>query len=271
MNFDDEEKSQIGDQELDNLILGTVQAQRLVDKNADVFVQLMENEGWEKDIVALGYRRKQLDLFNRLLTDAQFFESYCADSDFTPEQAWQKFFENNHWIFGYGLSYQFLSSLTDRKLEQIVRGFAIGTPGKRTDALMKTRGVLGALCFVEIKRHDTELLKPSPYRPGAWSPATHVIGGISQLQSTVRAAQREFGDQLQPVDRDGNPTGELVSVVSPKSFLVVGRLSEFETSSGPNMQKFSCFEDFRKSITCPELITFDELYQRASYIVEHTQ
>ncbi len=271
MSFEDDEKSQISDQDLDNLILGSVQAQRLIDKNADVFVQLMENESWEKDIVALGYRRKQLELFDRLLTDEKFFQTYSADGNFTPEQAWQDFFEKNHWIFGYGLSYQFLSSLTDRKLEQIVRGFAVGMPGKRTDALMKTRGALGALCLVEIKCHNTDLLKPNPYRSGAWSPTKDVIGGISQLQSTVRAAQQVFGDQLRPVDKDGNPSGELLSVVSPKSFLVVGRLSEFETESGPNMQKFSCFEDFRKNIVRPEIVTFDELYERASYIVEHSQ
>ena len=43
-------------------------------------------------------------------------------SDVGPEAVWQEFFEANTWIFGYGLTYQFLSQLDERKLEQIVRG-----------------------------------------------------------------------------------------------------------------------------------------------------
>ena len=269
MNFEDESKSQVSERDLNDLILGRAQAQQLMTKNSDLFAQIFEHENWEKDIVALGYRRNQLKVFENLLTDESYFKDYCAERGLGPEAAWQDFFERNQWIFGYGLSYQFLGSLDDRKLEQIVRGFSIDAPGKRTDGLMKTRGSLSALCFVEIKRHHTELLKPSPYRSGSWVPSAEVVGGISQLQATVRAAQKQFGDQFRPNDDSGNPTGELLSLVSPKSFLVVGSLSEFETASGPNMEKHSCFEDFRKSLNRPEVITFDELFHRASYIVKH--
>ena len=44
-------------------------------------------------------------------------------------------------------------------------------------------------------------------------------------------------------------------------------LSEFSGEHGENEEKFSSFELLRRNLTNPEVITFDELYQRAKYIV----
>jgi len=40
------------------------------------------------------------------------------------------------------------------------------------------------------------------------------------------------------------------------------------TENGINEEKFSSFELFRQSLNSPEIITFDELYERTKYIVE---
>ena len=40
-------------------------------------------------------------------------------------------------------------------------------------------------------------------------------------------------------------------------------LSEFSTEEGVNQQKYSSFELFRRDLVNPEIITFDELYERA--------
>jgi hypothetical protein len=50
--------------------------------------------------------------------------------------------------------------------------------------------------------------------------------------------------------------------------LVVGRLSEFESDAGgTNEAKFRSFELCRRHITRPEILTFDELFERAKFIV----
>lgn len=36
-----------------------------------------------------------------------------------------------------------------------------------------------------------------------------------------------------------------------------------------NPDRLSCFEYFRRSLTTPEIITFDQLYMRAKSIVEY--
>jgi hypothetical protein len=44
------------------------------------------------------------------------------------------FFEKNQWVFGYGLSYFFVTGFKDRKLEQMVQGLE-----RRYDAYMAGR------------------------------------------------------------------------------------------------------------------------------------
>jgi hypothetical protein len=53
----------------------------------------------------------------------------------------------------------------------------------------------------------------------------------------------------------------------PKSFLVVGSLQEFAGDHGVNQDQYRSFELFRRNVNSPEIITFDELFERARFIV----
>jgi hypothetical protein len=46
-------------------------------------------------------------------------------------------------------------------------------------------------------------------------------------------------------------------------------LQEFITEGGVNQEKFLSFQPFRRNLNNPEIITFDELFERASHIVQH--
>ncbi|MCB9079288.1 MAG: DUF4263 domain-containing protein, partial [Anaerolineaceae bacterium] len=187
------------------------------------------------------------------------------------EAVWQQFFEDNPWIFGYGLNYLFTSRLDNRKLEQVTTGYAIDQSGKRVDALLKTRGLIGSLCFVEIKTHKSLLLEEKSYRSESWGVSSELIGSIAQIQKTVQKAILQIQTQLNLYDGDGNPTGETAFLYQPKSVVVIGSLQEFLSSLGVNEQKFSSFELFRRNIVNPEIITFDELFERAKFIVKHSE
>jgi hypothetical protein len=132
-----------------------------------------------------------LQRFESLLRDADYFAREQERLQCRPEDIWQEFFEANTWIFGYGLSYQFLSKLDERKLEQTIRGRDLTAAGKRSDALMKTRGLISSLCFVEIKRHDTALLGSAQYRSDVWPPSTELAGGVSQVQRCRRPSTQQ--------------------------------------------------------------------------------
>jgi hypothetical protein len=50
---------------------------------------------------------------------------------------------------------------------------------------------------------------------------------------------------------------------------VIGSLDEFYADHGVNVSKFRSFELYRRNTSRPEVITFDELLERARFIVEH--
>ena len=163
----------------------------------------------------LGYRKKQLEVFKGLLEDDGFFQSKTKEWGVSGKEAtWQRFFENNPWIFGYGLSYVFTSPLDEKKLEQVTTGYSFAQSGKRTDALLKTRGYISTFCFVEIKTHKTPLLhrEPEPYRAESWRISEELAGSVAQIQKTIQKALQGIHTKVEMQDSQGKPTGEVVFI-----------------------------------------------------------
>ncbi|NPD28170.1 Shedu immune nuclease family protein [Corallococcus exiguus] len=221
----------------------------------------------EEDIANLTYRKEQLEVFRRLLTDSHFFDARMRELSLKVDQrerVWQTFFEHNRWVFGYGLKFRWLSGVGGQSLEtDLIGGDDLEGAGVRMDAVLRTRGRLASLCFVEIKHHGSALLKQvgKPYRGEAWLPSDDLAGGVAQVQRGVWKALRRPGEQWE--DFAGN------APVQPKSILVIGALSEFAASNGVvDKGKYRSFELFRSNVSSPEIITFDELFERCRYIVE---
>ena len=267
----DEKKFVLADNELDKLILSLDQARNLLKNNQSIFSQLLQSDITASDLLTLTFRKRQLERFGKLLSDPEYFREEESRLDKKGEAIWQSFFEKNQWVFGYGLTFFYLSSLDQKKLEQIVAGADIWGHGKRADALMKTRGAIEALCFVEIKKHTSPLLKPSTYRPDTWAPSEDLSGGIVQSQVTVANTLKSVAEKHYMKDDDGNPTGEQIFTHQPRSFLVIGSLNEFQTPMGTNDEKYRSFELYRRNTLRPEVITFDELYERAKFIVSSAE
>jgi hypothetical protein len=257
----------ITDEQLKRLVLSSSQAQSLLPRNQEVIAEVVRHSLTKEDVVAVAYRKSQLQVFDRLLSDPAYFEEMKARKKCGSNEAlWQKFFEKNPWIFGYGLSYIYLSGLDDKKLEQVVSGHMVFKHGKRADALLRSRGLISSLCFLEIKTHLTDLLAANSYRGGCWAPSSELAGAVAQVQGTVAMAAAEIR-KLSGTTDEGDPTGEEAYNHMPRSFLVVGNLKEFVTVKGVNEEKHRSFELFRGNTASPEIITFDELYERARFIV----
>ena len=261
----------ITDEDLRRVSLSNVQAKALFQDNQELFAEVVKSAVTREDVIAVGYRKRQLQVFQQLLEDDNYFEDVKDRKKCNTEAVWQKFFEKNPWIFGYGLSYIHLASLDEKKLEQVVHGHSVSEHGKRVDALLKSRGVISSLCFVEIITHKTPLLNSQPYRAGCWSPSSELSGAVAQVQGTVALATESIRTKLSLTDGIGNPTGEEAFNYMPKSFVVVGSLHEFVGSHGVNQDRFRSFELFRRNTSNPEIITFDELYERARFIVHQNE
>jgi hypothetical protein len=240
--------------------LPEAETRKVFENHPELVAEFARSKLTTEDVVALAYRREQLSLFSDMLDSAQDIS----------EGDWQAFFERNQWIFGYGLSYVFTTGLDDQRLQQTLRGSSLVSPGKIPDGIMKTRAAVSALCLVEIKKSSTALLRNSEYRKGTWTPSTELSGAVAQCQETLRAAADVLDTHHRFRDDQGNPTGEELMSVQPRSFLIVGSLSEFQAERGVNSVRYQAFEGFRRNLRQPEILTFDELYERARFIVEHT-
>jgi len=272
IDLDDNEKTRLDDTILNAWFITENEKRKFISESPELIAEILKNDITKSDIVAFGYRKKQLEVFEKLLHDNVFFESIAKEWGARgKESVWQKFFEKNSWIFGYGLNYIFTTQLDNKKLEQVTTGYSVQESGKRVDALMKTRGFISSLCFVEIKTHATPLLSKEPYRPECWQISDELSGSVSQIQKTVQKALKTIHTKTEFSDQNGEPTGEIAFLYQPKSYVVIGSLSEFAIENKINEQKFSSFELFRRNISNPEIITFDELYERAKFIVQQSE
>jgi antiviral defense system Shedu protein SduA len=267
-----QDKFRIEESDLQDFAFSDDAARSLARSNPELIADIARNEVTKQDIIAVAYRRKVLERFRNMLEDDAFFGSEKARlSKSRDEDVWQALFEENPWILGYGLFYVFASQLDNRKLEQIVGGTSVAGRGKRADGLLRTRGRISSLCFVEIKTPKTPLLEKNIYRPDTWAVSRELAGTIAQAHRTVQVAEKTIGTRLEPNDEDGDPTGEQIFLFRPRSIAVVGSLEQFKSENGINEARYSSFELFRRQVSSPEVMTFDELYERARFIVEASE
>lgn len=270
MIFVDEDGGRLADRAMVQSSFDRRQMAKLLVDDPVLLNAVLETEVQAQELYSLAKRKKELAYFRRLLDDADFRENEKASTNGRMEDVWQAFFERNTWIFGYGLSYMAMSALDGHALRTKVAGYNITGRGKEVDGLLKTVAAINSLCFVEIKTSDTDLVRR--YRDGVFSPSLELAGAVSQIQVTVQRALEDLSSEFRPTDfESSDPTGEVLFQFQPRSFLVVGNLGEFQTAEGTNKDKFRSFELFRRSLRWPEVMTFDELYARAKFIVDDAE
>lgn len=209
----------------------------LVQSNPDIATRLANSKLHEDRVVVLHQ-----------------FEAMLSN-DSLNEDAWQSFFESNTWIFGYGLRYQILRVI---QTQPNFGGAAVNRlGGQRGDFLTATEAETRYTCLVEIKKPDTQLLQREEYRNGAWGISADLSGAISQIQ--VNCAQWEITDARNDHNRELLAN---IYTIHPRGIVIIGNTNQLE-----NWDKRNSFERFRRELSNPEIITYDELYERAKFIV----
>lgn len=178
-----------------------------------------------------------------------------------PESWWKDFFERNKWIFGYGLNYQILKPTQTQPHYGGTRVSGRGT--QKGDFLQRTEAETKFTVLVEIKRPNTLVLGHQQYRNGAHELGSQLTGGVTQLQANCRTWEIE-GSQSE--DNREALLKQKIFTVQPKGILVIGHTNQLDKIS-----KRNTFELFRRNIINPEIITYDELFERAKFIVESTK
>lgn len=225
--------------------------EKLLD-SGDEFWSELENSGADQ-VLNFAFNK----IHNEREQSLNIFKQHL-DSDDWEEGDWQRFFEENQWIFGYGLKYQILNIA---QAQPNYGGVAVsGRGGQRGDFLVNSEAELKFTCLVEIKKPSTLLLQSTQYRNGAWGASNELSGAVSQIQ--VNAATWEIEGSRSASNAE-DLAQEGIYTVAPKGIVVIGKLSQLSS----NRNKRNSFERFRQNLHNPEIITYDELYERAKFIV----
>ena len=188
---------------------------------------------------------------------AEFEERIADDPPTWNEHNWQAFFRRAPWIFGHGLDYTFL---VNEAAEPDYGGQDFGAGGgERGDEMMRTAGQFRFAVLVELKRPDTPLISGTePYRNGAWRVSPSLAGGVAQLQANterIRVAANERANVRWLDERD-------MTVADPLGILVIGH-----TRSLVDDAQRTSFHRFRRNLWNPTVLTYDELFERARFLV----
>jgi hypothetical protein len=187
------------------------------------------------------------------------FKAHLKPDDEWTERDWQRFFEQNDWIFGHNLDYRFL--VTEQAQPSYGGADVTGSGGQAGDFLMGTVADSRFATLVEIKKPGTSLLGGARYRNGAWRASDELAGGVAQVQANCQQWLTQ-SRQLPNVDwaqKRGLTTAQ------PRGILLIGKTGRLQ-----DRDQRESFERFRRHLWNPEVLTYDELYKRARYIVSRS-
>lgn len=202
----------------------------------------------KEDIVNTGYRKAQLKIFKQMLGQK------------IREKDWQYFFNENQWIFGYGLDYRFNGV--------IQKEFTAGDPngaGKDAAIVDFLLSDNNFTVFVETKLPDTKLFKNTKNRSGAWRLSNDLTDATSQVLEQKARGQIKL-ETTEQYGGNGNKIKQ--KSYDSKVILIIGSWSEIGQDTDEIKKiKRKTFELFRRDSRNIEIITYDELYERAKFIV----
>lgn len=218
-----------------------------------------------RDLVNTGYRKQALKTFENMLNGngIDVYKTEMNKPETKDETAWQHFFMKNQWIFGYGLDYRFQGVL--QKEFHASDTSAAGKEGVISDFLL---GDKRFTTFVELKLPTTELFSSRKNRSNTWCLSNSLIDAYSQILEQKASGQIKIETTKELLD-------DFNSEISQRSYdsrtiLVVGHWGQIANDPiGQKRVKEKTFELFRRDSRNVDMVTYDELYERAMFIVHN--
>lgn len=236
----------------------------LVDKELADLVEKLSDLDEEKRFSVLETLRdsvltkEDLNILSGRKEGLRIFKEYLSQQSEITETQWQIFFKQNSWIFGYGLDYRFLSIL-----QREASVSSVDLDGKnqvKSDYLLADSNFT---VLVELKRPDTPLFEKDKNRSESWRLSKDLTYAVSQI--LAQKAEWEIKSQTQQFDENGDSIEQ--ETFDPKTILIVGHKEQFSGSTKTDLIKRKTFELFRRNSRNIEILTYDEVFERANFIV----
>lgn len=244
-------------------------------EKVQVLAELIQKSDFSEDQIEAILRQNRevtLKQFKRLLTEPESWKQYAAkyegELDGSGEEAvWHHFLKKHHWLLGLNADVRFIRDLIPEGNVGITDTQGRGSP--KADFV----GLNDYTTVIELKTPKTKIFterKKSTSRANTWSLSDDFIDGISQCLG------QKFDWDKSHKSKDLIKNGEgvdqdRVRTVDPKSIFLIGLRSEFPESSREKdvWTKRDTFERYRRNSRNVEILTFDELYERAYYLVHN--
>lgn len=216
-------------------------------------------------------RSKIIGKFREMLEDNKNIKQYKQDFNIIQsghETAWHHFLKNNDWLLGLNVDIRFIKDFTNEV--QVGNPDTAGLGNPKTDMM----GISDYTTLIELKTASTDFFtetKSSKSRTGTWSFTSDFIEGISQC------LKQKFDWDKEQKGKDLKKDNELVNqninrTVDPKVIFIIGnkqRELNIDDIKMENITKRDTLERFKRNNRNVEIISYDELYERAYFIVNH--
>ena len=218
-------------------------------------------------------REKTLRAFKRLLEDASSHKIYRTKyqkeiKGSGEESIWHHFLKKHHWLLGLNVDIRFIRDLEPEANVGVANTSGRGSPN--ADFI----GFNDYTTLIELKTPRTMIFsvaRKSTSRANTWSFSDDFIDGVSQC-----LGQKFDWDKSHKtkglVSKGKLVDQDMVRTVDPKTILLIGNKKvEFPESSKDveDITKRDTFERFRRNSRNLEILTFDELYERAYFLVHN--
>ena len=251
---------------LDNETKKKIETLLCSDDGGEIVIELLR-KGLitNQDLVNTGYRKQQLEIFQSLLRKDYLsdYKAIIGKPNTKDETAWQYFFKSNEWIFGYGLDYRFQGIL--QKEFHASDTTAAGKGDVIADYLI---GDKRFTTFVELKLPTTNLFGSSQNRANCWTLSGKLIDAYSQILEQKASGQIKIETTKELLDDFNHEISQ--RSYDSRTILIIGTWGEIaDDPVGTKRIKEKTFELFRRDSRNVDIITYDELYERASFIVNN--
>ncbi len=257
-----------------NKFIAEFETQTEKQKVEDIRTLINKADIKETDIRSILFekRKHNLKAFLFLLKNIEVqgktsIEYYRDKFDVQPgdETIWHHFLKNNDWILGLNVDIKFIREFYDEQKVGIENSKSIGSP--KADLL----GVSDFTTLIELKHSETKIFKTvkSKGRANTWDFTSDFIEGVSQCLGQKFALDRSYKTKDFLNEKGKILDKNLTLTIDPKTVFIIGnRKLEFPHNlENDNYTKSQTFELFRRNNRNVDIVTFDELFERAYHTV----
>lgn len=213
---------------------------------------LVSNKLTNNDINTILGRKESLSEYEGMLKSP---ENYT-------ESDWQRFFERNEWIFGYGLKYKYLKIL--QREAHVSKTDLNGGNDVITDFLMSDSRYTK---IVELKTPTTKLFTKRQGRSDTWFLSSELTDAVSQI--LAQKANWEIESQTRNYTVDGKLIHE--ESFDTECILIIGSLSCIDGTDREQLIKRKTLELYRRNLKNIDILFYDEILERSRYIVRSAE